>query len=293
MRITVLLTCFNRKEKTVACIKSLAEGNKDYDFEFIVVDDGSKDGTIDAVEALENKIPNAEIVTEKGDGSLFYSGGMRRAMDIAKERPESDYYVLANDDVVFDANILGRIIGSGINSTKDRKEQDIGIDKRDNCRKSNTVIVGAMRDSKGNCSYGGIRYVKGIHYTTVKPSDSDRSCDTFNANFVVIPKEVFLTVPTMDENYRHSFGDFDYGLSIKRAGFCIEVSDFFVGVCNNNPSSGTWRDRSLTRAERIKKKESIKGAPAKQWFYFLKKNFGIGYAIVYSVTPYLRIILGK
>lgn len=270
MRITVLLTCFNRKEKTVACIKSLAEGNKDYDFEFIVVDDGSKDGTIDAVGALENKIPNAEIVTEKGDGSLFYSGGMRRAMDIAKERPESDYYVLANDDVVFDKGVFDRILG-----------------------KSVKVIVGAMRDSQGKCSYGGIRYVKGIHYTTVKPSDSDRSCDTFNANFVVIPKEVFLTVPTMDENYRHSLGDFDYGLSIKRAGFCIEVSDFFVGVCNNNPSSGTWRDRSLTRTERIKKKESIKGAPAKQWFYFLKKNFGIGYAIVYSVTPYLRIILGK
>ncbi len=134
---------------------------------------------------------------------------------------------------------------------------------------------------------------KGIHYNTVKPSDSDRRCDTFNANFVVIPKTIFMAVPTMDEHYRHSLGDFDYGLSIKRKGFSIEVSDFFVGVCDNNPSGGTWRDKSLSRSERIKKKESVKGAPARQWFYFLKKNFGIGYAIVYSVMPYLRIILGK
>ena len=40
-------------------------------------------------------------------------------------------------------------------------------------------------------------------------------------------------------------------------------------------------------------KESPKGLPSKQWFYFLKKNFNINYAVWKSITPYIRIILKK
>ena len=49
----------------------------------------------------------------------------------------------------------------------------------------------------------------------------------------------------------------------------------------------------MKRTERIKRKESIKGAPTKQWFYFLNKNFGVFSAIKGSVTPFVRIIIGK
>ena len=43
----------------------------------------------------------------------------------------------------------------------------------------------------------------------------------------------------------------------------------------------------------IRLKESVKGAPFKQWFYFLKKNFGIFTAVIHAFTPYIRIILKK
>ena len=66
-----------------------------------------------------------------------------------------------------------------------------------------------------------------------------------------------------------------------------------MGLCNNNDNKGTWTDVNLSRIERIKKKESVKGAPTKQWFYFLEKNFGIFSAIKGTVTPFIRIIIGK
>ena len=41
------------------------------------------------------------------------------------------------------------------------------------------------------------------------------------------------------------------------------------------------------------KKENIKGAPTKQWFYFLKKNFGYMAAVKGTLSPYIRILFGK
>ncbi len=289
MKFCVLLTCFNRKEKTINCIKSLSQANKS-GIEFIVVDDGSTDGTADALEEMAKELyekdsDHVSIVVIRSEGGLYYSGGMRKAMEAAKDQRgasasvkatagtyhDADYYVLANDDVEFDAGVLDEI-----------------ADKADA-----TVIVGAMRDSSGKCSYGGVKYYSGIHYKQIGPDAEDRTCDTFNANFVAVPREVFDSVPVIDPVYIHSLGDFDYGLQIKNAGYKIEVTDHFVGTCNNNPSKGTWNDRSLSRIERMRRKESIKGAPAKQWFHFLNKNFGPGYALLYSVTPYIRILLGK
>ena len=88
-------------------------------------------------------------------------------------------------------------------------------------------------------------------------------------------------------------GDFDYGMMLKHNGFGIHVSKEYAGYCSNNPTANTWGDTSLGRWERIKKKENTKGLPAGEWFYFLRKNFGLATAIVKSCTPYIKILLGK
>lgn len=120
-----------------------------------------------------------------------------------------------------------------------------------------------------------VRYQKGIHYDEVKPQDADLSCDSFNMNCLLMPQEIFRKVPNFDEHYIHSLADFDYGLSMKRLGIPVYVYNFYVGVCPDNDPKGGWTDTSLTRRERLKKKESIKGAPFAPWFYFLRKNFGL------------------
>ena len=142
-------------------------------------------------------------------------------------------------------------------------------------------------------TYGGIRYQKGIHYDEVKPQDADLSCDSFNMNCLLMPQEIFWKVPNFDEHYIQSRADFDYGLSMKRLGIPVYVYNFYVGVCPDNDPKGGWTDTSLTRRERLKKKESIKGAPFAPWFYFLRKNFGLTQALLHGFTPYIRILFGK
>jgi len=92
--IGVVITCHNRKEKTIASLKKLI--NQDdidtLDVKIYLVDDGSTDGTS---EAIKNNFPQVNII--KGDGTLFWNGGMRGAFSKAMENGH-DYYLWLNDD---------------------------------------------------------------------------------------------------------------------------------------------------------------------------------------------------
>lgn len=268
--ITVIFTCFNRKDKTIRCIKSLLNGNPSINFSFVILDDNSTDGTETALKELTSM--GVEMMILHGDGNSYWAGGMRKAIAYAKKYTSSDYYLLVNDDVDFYQGSIEQLLAEYV---------------------PHTALVGPMADQNGNFSYGGIRYTNGIHYIEVKPTDEDRSCDSFNMNCLLIDREVFMETPNFDAHYIHSLADFDYGLTMKRNGVQADVAKQFVGMCQDNASSGGWRDQSLSRWERLKQKESVKGAPFKPWFYFLKKNFGIGQAVLHGFTPYVRILLRK
>lgn len=268
-RVLGIFTCFNRKNKTISCLESLARNHTIIDF--IAVDDGSTDGTAEALARYDN------VTVLNGNGSLFYSGGMRRGIEEAKKRnlDSYDYVMFLNDDVCFFENAIDRMIS--------------GSDGK-------SIIVGAMCDDNGNLSYGGA--VKTSKY---KPSfknvmsspEQTAYCDTFCANCVLIPVPVFKKLPNMDKVYIHAMGDFDYGLEASRRGYPITATDFFTGTCNDNPITNTWDDPSLKIRDRLRKKESPKGLPFRDYFHFINKNYGFLSAVLYSLTPYVRIFLGK
>lgn len=273
MKVLAIFTCFNRKEKTKKCIETITSGNPECDFTFVVADDGSKDGTYELLQDMQLVY---FIHVLRGKGDWFYSGGMHAGMKYALQNlpHDFDYMLMMNDDVEFLDNSIQRMISQSISQ-------------------GDAVVVGAMCNDCYELSYGAVKYISGYKYRKMGLSEWETPADTFNANCVLIPYKAFERVGAMDSYYRHSLGDFDYGLSLKRAGYKVYQSKEFAGMCNNNDSKGTWTDTCLSRIERIRKKESIKGAPVKQWFYFLKKNFGIGTAVKGAVTPYIRILLGK
>lgn len=271
--ILVVFTCFNRKENTEKCITSITERNPQCNFSFIIADDGSTDGTEQMLSELSNQY---SIEVLHGNGDWYYAGGMHAAMQYAIDQKlrEFNYLLMINDDVEFLDNTINEMVHQS-------KEQN------------QSVVVGVMKSCNNDMTYSAIKYVHGYKYINYACDKWNEQADSFMANCVLIPYEYFLKTGAMDSAYRHSLGDFDYGLSLKNNGYEIYASKEYVGICERNSKINTWLDRSLSRIERIKMKESIKGAPTKQWFYFLKKNFGIILALKGVVTPYIRILIGK
>lgn len=273
MKTAVVMTCFNRCEKTINCIKKLHTGNDLNDYRFIVVDDNSKDGTCEKIEALGF----SDVVILHGNGNLFWNGGMHMGIEYAlNQYADFDFLLLVNDDVDFVPGILDKLISYS------QKKHD-----------GNAVIVGPTCNTEGEFSYGGILYTKSLNYEMLGPDRNAIDCTTFNANCTLIPMKIMKQVGNLDSYYKHSMGDFDLGFRVSRAGYKIHVFNEYVGVCNDNPKEGSWRDSSLGIIQRIKLKESFKGLPFKDWFHYLKNNFGIGTAIVRSFTPYIKILLKK
>lgn len=269
IKILGVATCYNRCAKTVNSLNRLRKGNPTVEFHFLIMDDNSTDGTRETLKKMEN------VTVLEGNGSLFYSGGMRIAIDWAQKcEEEYDYCLLFNDDVEFYPNSIEML-----------------------AQKNNSMVwVGPTCDESGQLTYGGI--VKNSKYRpsvrVVRAEDkSGMRCDTFNANCVLIPWRIFCEMENIDEAYIHAMGDFDIGFNLARRGHEIRVSDEYVGICNTNSVLGTWLDVTLSRRERIKRKKSPKGLPNKLWFHYLKKEYNLATAVLYSLTPYVRILIKK
>ena len=267
-KILALATCFNRKDKTIKAINSLVSGNRDIDFSFVICDDNSFDGTYE--ELL--KIDNVKVI--KGTGSLFWCGGMRKAIDEALRQTDTyDYCMWFNDDVVFFEH---------------------SIDKLAN-KEENVVWVGPTCDDNNELSYGGViktSCFRPKYRKVIADTESGLECDTFNANCVLIPWEIFINTGNMDSVYTHQFGDYDYGFMLKSKRIQIKVSNEFIGICNTNSNLGTFNDKTLSIKERLRlKKKSKGGLPANEWFHYLRKNYNMFIALIYSVTPYIRIFI--
>ena len=267
MTVTALLTCFNRREQTVACLRHLFAQAlpPDVTVNAVVIDDGSSDGTSDVV---KGEFPNAVLL--RGDGSLFWCGGMRKAWeDAARKNP--DYYLLLNDDTLLNNTAVDTLI------------------KITGAPDAISIAVAAISDpSTGVHTYGGIRDSD----SSVPVSGRLEICETFNANAVLIPRAVYQKLGVFHAAYTHAMGDFDYGYAATRQGIKIIQSAESLGTCSRNTLSGTWKDKSLSRRERFKKLQSPKGLPWKEWVVYNRRNAGWIWPWR-CISPILRILCGR
>lgn len=270
MKVDVILTCFNRKEKTVNCVKALLKNSAE--LRFVIVDDNSSDGTADALEKIE-----CSKTLLRGSGNLYWAGGMRIGINhVLHAEARADYVLLVNDDVEFYEKIVDKMI-----------EQSQ--------KKNGAVIVGSCCDANGKLTYGAIKFnnvfTRPMCYL-LSTQEADIAAEAFNCNAVLMPFGTMITAGNFDAAYSHSLADYDYGFTLKKMGFCIYGTPFFVGVCCHNSLEGTWRDRSLSRRKRLRLKETPKGLPQKEWNHFLLKNLGLGFFLRYAYSAKARIWLG-
>jgi GT2 family glycosyltransferase len=109
IRVAAVVPVHNRRDITLQCLRSLARIDKSgLDFRVFIVDDGSTDGTSDAI---REQFPETEIV--EGTGNLHYAAGTNAGI-VAARSWDPDFYLLMNDDAVFHEQFLRRLVATAL-----------------------------------------------------------------------------------------------------------------------------------------------------------------------------------
>lgn len=266
--ISVLLTCYNRKETTKACLKSLFSQQLPTDFRLQVylVDDGSTDGTS---EMVAQYFPDINLI--RGSGQLFWNGGMRLAWNhAAKENP--DFFLWLNDDVVLETGALQEVI-------------DCYQQGKDKCKIS-CLIIGSCSSTynEKKLTYGG-----STDEGSITPNGELQNCLYINGNIVLVPKEVYQVLGNLSSDYTHGIGDTDYGLRAIQAGFDCYISRKFVGTCEINDRSLEWYSPTLKLKDRWRLFHSPKGLNIKEYNLFRKKFWGWKW-ITFAFKAYFKLL---
>lgn len=209
-KVFIFTLTWNGIVKLTKLNKSLIPALKDVDYEWLIKDNASTDGTVDVVKAWEG---NITIIPYKNNLQNF-SKGMNFLFNEASPA-DNDLILLLNNDVIFnDVKSINKMIGL-INSS-----QDIGV-------------VGArlMFTGTDNLQHAGVTfnpYTKApMHFRLNEKADKQ---SLKNRQFQVVTGAVLLTKAEyfksafknqksgflgMDENYHWGFDDVDLCLSIK------------------------------------------------------------------------------
>ena len=278
LKIYAILTSHNRRESTIECFRRLAIASKkaDVNLKAVLVDDGSTDGT---AEAVETHFGWVKVI--RGDGNLFWNRGMHLGFAEAMKEG-ANAYLWVNDDTHIVEDALLRII-----KIWQQLEQKLG---------KPVVVAGATADeSTGKITYGGDiaqSRLRRFTYHRVWDMNNAVECDVAQGNFLLIPKEVANYVGNIDPVFEHAVGDIDYTLRVRQAGFSIYVAPGIMGYCSQNPVQGTFNDKSLTLRQRWKAIMQRKGLPPRSWLHFTRRHGGVIWP-VYFVWPYVWVILNS
>jgi GT2 family glycosyltransferase len=232
IKLEIITPVHNRKNLTLQCLRSLyGTDQSGFDVHIIVVDDGSTDGTS---EAIRQQFPLVEIIT--GDGNLWYTAGTNRGIQTALTR-KPDYILAINNDQVFHAQALQRLM---LCAQQNRKAI-IGALLLDWNRPEYVMATGVRWDTW----YGGWRHPQSLTASNV-PRDA-WEVEIIVGNCVLYPTEAIEQVGLMNEAAIPMYGDAEYTPRLRRAGWKLLIEPRAYVWCQPNTSPPSLRTLSIRK----------------------------------------------
>lgn len=236
LRIAILVACYNRKQITLPNLSALfaALDRCRLEYHAYLVDDCSPDGTGDA---LRQQFPDARVID--GTGTLFWTRGMHKAFSAARNDGPFDAYLLFNDDVAVHAAAVAAFFEEWRECNQLRR----------------ATLVGMTTSADGKViTYSGLKIPsrsRPLRNEVVVAAGKPAECDTFNANFVLIPATTMETLGGPDPAFWHGLGDLDLGLRISSQGEETLVATEPIGACDHGDASEWQRTPLFSRFLRV------------------------------------------
>ncbi len=264
--IATLITCHNRKDKTLACLEALFNSSllEGYSLEVFLVDDGSTDGTASVV---KENYPQVNIIM--GNGNLFWTRGMHKAWQTALQNKDYDYYYWLNDDTYIFKNNLTQML-----SAADATEHKA------------IIVAASCSELSGELTYSGFLATGEL----IAPTDTLRQAHNFHGNCVLIPKYVYQQVGTIDPLFHHAIGDMDYGLRAAQKDIKSLIAPGFLAYCEAHDSLPQWCLAAVPLSKRIRSLYSPLGNNQPYYYSrFVLRHYGLLITFKCLISMHVRL----
>jgi GT2 family glycosyltransferase len=220
--VYIIIPVHNRKQITLKCLDTLKQNGDMDKYHIVVVDDGSTDGTPQAIQSLY-----PEITILHGDGNLWWTGGIKKGMEYAYQQG-AEYFIWLNDDCYPQAQSIQKLISF--------------------CQDNPKIIAGGQ-SLDPDClkpSYGGIirhwNRIEQVHCV----NNLIQECDGLAGNFVCIPRQVVDVVGYPNASlFPHYYGDVIYTNKAQKVGYSIIIFAESIAYCKNETNSISWLTSEL------------------------------------------------
>ena len=99
--LSIIIVSFNTEKLTKECIESVVKNTKGISYEFLVMDNISKDDSVEMLRGLAKKLP---LTLNENKENIGFGQANNQGMKIAKGR----YLLLLNSDTYVKDNTLGK-----------------------------------------------------------------------------------------------------------------------------------------------------------------------------------------
>ena len=269
--VYVIILNWNRKEDTIACLRSL-EKVKYPDFSLVLVDNASSDGT---VEQVKRDFPAVEIIVNPRN--LRFAGGNNIGIECAL-RNGADYVLLLNNDTIVDPDFLSELVRTA------ESEKNIGMAGSKiyyyDDPKRIWFAGGKVEFWNGWVSHIGIREMDHGQHDTTKQVDYLTGC------CLLVKREVIEKVGKLDESYFIYGEDADWCIRASAVGFKL----FYVpsSVIWHKVSSSSGGNLSLFKNWNKLKSQLRLMARYAKWYHWLTIPFGLTFNILLSAINVRR-----
>jgi GT2 family glycosyltransferase len=260
-------------------LRSLFKANQigNIEMSVFITDDGCTDGTS---EAISQEFSDRDIRVFRGDGNLFWAGGMRNSWREALKFNYDGYLLLNDDTYVFDFLFYELSLMHHYSLAY--------------YNKSGIYCGITCNSAMAEMTYGGSIIINEFLYKSkrLSPNGKYQRCDLGNANIMLVPSEVITKIGIFDEKYTHAIADYDYTLRAKKERIPVLLSSKYCGICDRNPPNNFCEFGKMNLASRVKYMYSPKGFDFSNQLYYMKKNFTVRFPI-YFIVGWIKILLPK
>lgn len=280
-RIATLLTCYNRKLKTMACLDVLFHAFDTSSAEVEVVVFLTDDGTDGTAQIIKEQFFDRDIHLLQGTGDLYWTGGMRNSWKEAIKEGGFDGYLWLNDDAFVFPDLVSKLISADL-FCRDKY-------------KTGGIYVGSTCDhTHSKCTYGGLRLNNNFLNTgcLLTPNDEYQNCDMSHGNITYVSADVVDKIGVFHDGYKHGYADFGYTFLAKKKNLPLFVLPGFLGVCDNDHDKFYAKFVKLNFRERVASLYSPLGLQFEGYLLFQREFFPYRYPFV-LLSGWFKVLFPK